>query len=146
MTDIVVDSGILITSVFPEVLTEQAQALLKTWHAEDVTLHAPTLFRYEVVAVARKAVNQGRITAEEGEQALDRFLQFEISLHFDNALLKRAYELATVYNRPTAYDSQYLALAERLSCDVWTADQRLFNATSAQLSYVYWLGNFEQGS
>jgi predicted nucleic acid-binding protein len=44
-------------------------------------------------------------------------------------------------NRPTAYDAQYLALAERLACDFWTADERLFNAASQQLPYVKWVGN-----
>jgi predicted nucleic acid-binding protein len=59
----------------------------------------------------------------------------------DTALLKRAYELATQFDRPTAYDSQYLAVAERYQCDFWTADERLFNAVTASLPKVRWLGN-----
>ncbi len=31
-------------------------------------------------------------------------------------------------NRAAAYDSFYLALAESLGCELWTADQRLHNA------------------
>ena len=62
----------------------------------------------------------------------------------DDSLLKRAYELATQYNRPTAYDSQYLAVAERLNCEFWTADERLANAVGNDLSWVRWVGNFSE--
>jgi predicted nucleic acid-binding protein len=97
--------------------------------------------RYEVVAVSRKAVYQGRVTSEEGLRARDRLLSYPIELYFDDDLLKRSYELATAYNRPTAYDAQYLALAERLECAFWTADERLFNAVKDRSSHIRWLGN-----
>lgn len=66
------------------------------------------------------------------------------SIFYDvsDALLLRAYELATQLSRPTAYDAQYLAVAERFQCDFWTADERLFNAVSNSLTWVKWLGNF----
>ena len=31
---------------------------------------------------------------------------------------------------------------ERLSCEFWTADERLFNAVRSQLTWVKWIGNF----
>jgi predicted nucleic acid-binding protein len=58
----------------------------------------------------------------------------------DDALLRRGLALATQFNRPTAYDAQYLAVAERLGCDFWTADERLYNAVNTQLAWVHWLG------
>jgi len=45
-------------------------------------------------------------------------------------LLNRAYTWTRRLNRAVAYDSFYLALAERLDCDFWTADRRLVNAAS----------------
>jgi predicted nucleic acid-binding protein len=74
-------------------------------------------------------------------RARDALLSYPLTLHFDDDLLKRGYELATQYNRPTAYDAQYLALAERLSCAFWTAGKRLFNAVSNRLPQVKWLGS-----
>ena len=41
-------------------------------------------------------------------------------------------------NRAAAYDSFYLALAEGLQCDLWTADRRLFNAVD--LPWVHLAG------
>lgn len=139
---VVVDSGILLTSALLETLAPQAEALMNQWTQYKVQLAAPILFRYEVVAVTRKAVYQNRISLVRGLQIRDFLLTYPVELHFDEALLKRAYELASTHNRPTTYDSQYLAVAERLGCDFWTADERLFNAVSPVLSWVKWLGNF----
>ncbi len=143
---VVVDSGIVLATVLQEVPSEKAKALVATWTNRGVQLAAPTLFQYEVVAVIRKAVWQKRITPDEGLAAVEKVLNVPIQVHLDTALLKRAYEFAARFNRPTAYDSQYLALAERLSCEFWTADERLFNAVQTELAWVHWLGNFTKVS
>ncbi len=70
-------------------------------------------------------------------------LEYPVELWMDDDLLRRGYDLATRFNQPTAYDAQYLAAAERLECEFWTADQRLFNAVGKDLAWVRWLGNFE---
>jgi predicted nucleic acid-binding protein len=141
LSNVVLDAGVLIASVYPETLTRQASILLERLCEEDINLHAPYLLRYEVVAVSRKAVYQGRVTLDEGLRARDKLLSYPVTLHFDEALLKRGYELATTYNRPTAYDSQYLALAERLDCEFWTTDQRMFNAVKENFATIRWLGD-----
>ena len=143
MTDIVVDSGILITSVFVETFTSHAKSLLRSWVDDTISLHAPALIKYEVVAVARKAVYQGRLTAEEGQEALLRLLGIPIITHMEQSLHQRAFELAVKFNRPRAYDTQYLALAEHLACPFWTADERLYNAVKDSFSHIHWLGNYK---
>lgn len=141
MPDIILDSSVYISSVFLEAFTPQAQKLLKQLSTDQIMLHAPILLRYEIIAVSRKAVYQNRATPEEALKARDKMLGYPIKLHFDDELLKRAYELATKYNRPTAYDAQYLALAERLSCDFWTVDERMYNAIHADFKTIQWLGS-----
>ncbi len=140
MSLVVVDAGILIAAVYPETFTSQAKTLLKHLRKSQTALHAPTLLRYELIAVARKAVFQARITAEEGRIARDQLLSYPVTLYMDDALLKRGYELAEEFNRPTAYDAQYLALAERLGCEFWTTDERMFNAVNAKFANIRWLG------
>lgn len=140
---IVVDSGILLKTVQIEEYTEMAKSLIADIGKSQIAVHAPTLFRYELVAVVRKWVYRNFISPQKAEAALSTVLEYSITLHFDEALLKRGYELATKYNRPTAYDAQYLALAERLACDFWTADERLFNAVKEAFPQVHWLGNWQ---
>lgn len=46
----------------------------------------------------------------------------------DEAQVALAFDWTRRLNRIAAYDSFYLALAESLQCDLWTADRRLQGA------------------
>ena len=46
----------------------------------------------------------------------------------DSCQACRAYEWALQLKRAASYDSSYLALAESLGCELWTADARLQRA------------------
>jgi predicted nucleic acid-binding protein len=139
---VVVDSNILIAfGLSDEPLHTQANQTLAAWKAAGTPLAAPRLFRSEITAVVRKVVYQQRITHEQGREMLARLLLYPVDFHEDDALLKSAYELADEFNRPRAYDAQYLALAKRLSCEFWTADERMFNAVKDRFPDIRWLGN-----
>lgn len=138
---VVVDSSTLLADLLPnEPLSQQASTLLAQFEQAGTTLAAPALCRYELVAVLRRSVNQRRIGPQEGQRLLTEVLAYPIDYYLDNALLQRGYELATLLNRPSAYDAQYLALAERLGCECWTADERLYNAARSTLTRVQWVG------
>ena len=139
---VVSDSGILIATVIEESITQKADALVGYWDAQGIPIAAPSLFRYEIVAVMRKSVYREILTEAEAIRGRDVLVSLPIHLMFSNDLLRRGYELATQLNRPTAYDAQYLAVAEHLDCEFWTADQRLFNTVHTVLPWVKWLGNF----
>jgi len=141
---VVVDTNILIAfGLSDEPLHTQANQILTAWKATGTPLAAPRLFRSEITAVVRKVVYQQRITHEQGREMLARLLIYPVEFHEDDALLKSAYELAEQYNRPRAYDAQYLALAKRLSCEFWTADERLFNTVKDQFPGIRWLGHLK---
>lgn len=143
MTLVVVDSSILLSSVLlDEPLTALAQALLAQWTRADIQLNAPRLLRSELVAVIRKAVFQKRLTYARGEALLEGVLTYPVEFHDDDALLKSAYALAEQFNLPRTYDAQYLALAQRLTCDFWTADKTLVNSIQTRFQTIRWLGNF----
>lgn len=75
MSQVVLDSGVLIASVYVETLTNEAKGLLRQFKESQTILNAPTLLRYELIAVSRKAVYQARITAEQGLIARDQLLR-----------------------------------------------------------------------
>ena len=100
---------------------------------------APTLWRYEVTSLLTKALFFGQLSSDEVETAM------HLSSHFDIDLLSPDADLATValawtirLRRAAAYDSFYLALAQRLKCDLWTTDHKLFNA--AGVPWVRFVG------
>ena len=139
----VLDSGILLATVQSEPYTKHAKSLINQLAQQQVQMIAPMLLRYELVAVARKWVYREITTPEKAKNALHTLLRYPVTTFADDALLQRAYELATEHNRPTAYDAQYLAVAERYQCDFWTADERLYNAVTNHFPRVYWVGNIK---
>lgn len=141
---VVVDANILIAyGLADEPLHTQATQILSTWQTVGERLTAPRLFRSEITAVIRKAVYQQRINPEQGRLMLSQLLIYPLEFHEDDMMLKEAYELAVRFNRPRAYDTQYMALAERLDCELWTADERLVNSTQGQFKRIRWLGNWK---
>lgn len=139
---VVADSSIFLATIIDDPHEERAVALIASWTSQNLSVAAPYLFRYEVMSVIRKHVARGTLTADEGREALRGLLRHPIQFFADDQLIERAYELATQYNRPAGYDALYLALAERLGCEFWTADQRLLNVLGSALSWVKWIGNF----
>ena len=65
---------------------------------------------------------------------------------FELALSTRALELALRSKRPASYDAHYLALAEYLGCELWTADERLWNATHTAHDTLAWVRGVEEAA
>ena len=142
----VIDSGVFIASSFTDELSSQAKGLLKQLAEANAVLHVPVLFRNELVAACRKLVYQKRISARAARLHLHNMLSANLTVHYNDILLKRAYKLAEEYDLPSAYESQYLALAEQLSCEFWTTDKCLFDAASCGFPNMRWLGDWHLDS
>ena len=68
--------------------------------------------------------------------ALQAALSLPLHLHQDAGLHRRALDLAERFDLPAAYDGHYLALAERLDAEFWTADRRLAQAVQEEMPWV----------
>lgn len=141
-SQICVDASVVLKLLLPEPDSDKAHALWALWIKEGVEVVAPCHLAFEVVSVLRNHVHRRAISAEAGQAAFDAFRGQEIVFVHPDGLDERAWELAQRYDRPTAYDAHYLALAETLGCDLWTADRRLINALRGALPWVKWLGDF----
>jgi predicted nucleic acid-binding protein len=135
-----IDANLVIWALVPSPLSGAAEVLLQQWQQEQTTLIAPALFAFEVTASLRRMVYLQVITPEEGEEAFARFLRIKVRLSHRQAIFPLAWELAKQFNRPRAYDTAYLALAQLNRCDFWTADEKLYNAVHQQLPWVKWVG------
>jgi predicted nucleic acid-binding protein len=139
---VVIDSGVLLATVLPDPVSTQADAIFQHLRENHIAIAVPALFRYELAAVIRKHVHRGTLTSDEGREALDIVLSQRVNVVMSDNMLRRGYALAERLERPTAYDSQYLAVAEFLGCPLWTTDQRLVNSVSAVMPSVKWIGTF----
>lgn len=113
-----------------------------SWLQADEEIWTPALFYAEATSVIRERTYRRELTESEAEEFLRDSLDWIITVFDDNALLQpKALALATRFNRPKAYDAQYLAVADLLGCELWTADRRLANAVGKDLAWVRYVGD-----
>ena len=119
---LVVDASVAIKWVVDEPGTTEALALRRR------RLVAPDLFIPECANILWKKVRRHELTEAEAILAARLLERSDVELEPMRRLLQRATALAIALDRP-AYDCTYLALAEALSCDMATADERLCRKT-----------------
>jgi predicted nucleic acid-binding protein len=88
-------------------------------------LVAPDLVDVETVAVLRKRWRAGTISEGRFAVAVRDLEDIDLERYPVLRLMRRAFELRA---NVTPYDAAYVALAEILGCELWTADQRLAKA------------------
>lgn len=137
---ICIDASLALKLVFSETDSDQAEAEWKNWVQSGMEVAAPFLFIYETTSVLRNRVYRKEITPSEADEALSILAGLGITYLHPPAMRQVAWELARRFNRPTAYDSFYLALAQLEGCAFWTGDRRLYNAVKNQLEWVHMLG------
>lgn len=141
MSDVVVDASLAAQWILVEPYSDESRALLRDWDARQVRRVAPGWFACEMGNVVYKRILRGQMTVAGAQAAVDAVLGQVALLDVDPApATKRALEIADEFDRPAAYDAHYLTLAERLGCEFWTADKRLWNATRRSLTWVRWVG------
>jgi predicted nucleic acid-binding protein len=137
------DASLTLKLVLAEPDSPVARSLWAEWEEQNVGVVSPSLWAYEVTSVIRNKVHRGKITPDEGEKAFATIHKLGIRLITPPDLHERAWEMAKKLNRSAAYDAHYLALAQTLDCEFWTADERLYNATRDQFPRVRWLGLYD---
>ena len=134
---ICVDASLVMRLLLSGEYASPVAVLWKEWHEAESLIVAPTLIHYEVSNALRRYVVHGELLPEEAAEALEAALQLGVILHGDTVLHRRALALAEHLELSTACDAHYLALAERLGAEFWTADHRLVNAVNASLPWVH---------
>lgn len=126
---IVIDANIIVALALPLPYSNAATEKLRKWQEQNVELVAPTLWHYECVSTLRKAVVLNLISTEEVSEALQNIFSLGIKdLQPTFFLNQKSMEWASRLKQTVAYDAAYLALAEHLNSEFWTADNKLFKA------------------
>ena len=138
---VVVDASFAFKWVVDEEYAFEARSVLSQWRVTDTQILAPSLFLYEITNALYGRARRGELTSDE---IAARFSQLQrvgvqISSLSEDAHI-RAMELALRFGIRATYDAHYLALAERENCELWTADERLWNAVRPTVDWVRWIG------
>lgn len=127
----VLDAAVVVRATFPGPGRVAYRQLLERLLLAEVRFEAPALWTYETTSAVTKAVYFGLLSPEDGQGALQQFRELGVRLHGPDAEDdRRAFAWTLRLQRAAAYDSYYLALAERLGCDLWTTDDRLVRAVN----------------
>jgi predicted nucleic acid-binding protein len=130
------DANIIVRWMVPQQVDPAVCDLVESWLEGGTELVGPALLYSEVTSVIRNQVHRGNLERDDGDQILGLFLRLGITRVDDARLYRRGYELATKYGHARAYDAHYLAVAEREQCLLWTADDELYETTTAELPWV----------
>jgi len=137
---VVIDASLATMWAVPETHSGRALALVERWVEENTRLLSPCLMLAEANNALYKRVLRGEMTLATAQAALQIILRFAVEIREEPGLQDRALALAHELRRPTTYDCQYLALAAHYGCELWTGDERLYNAVRGRFRWVRWVG------
>jgi len=130
---LVVDASVALAWLVPQDESANADHLL----TNAGLLCAPELILIEVAHALLKHVRRKLMSIDEARRRSDALTLLLDDIQSDAALVSPALELAQRFET-SMYDGMYLALAEKLDCELVTADRRLVNATS-RAARVRWI-------
>ncbi len=129
MAPLVLDASAAAEYLLRTPLGRQVAALV-----EGKRLFAPALLDAEVLAVVRKATLSGRLSPTRAQEALEDLFSWPLFRVDHGPLLLPAFALR---DRLTAYDALYVALAQRLSAPILTADGPLARAPGLPVPLIH---------
>jgi predicted nucleic acid-binding protein len=104
------------------------QNLWQSWVSKEIQLVAPTLLFYEVTNALYQQQKNKAISPETIRKTLELSLELPITFVNEANLHLKAREIAMQYNLSATYDAHYLALADWMKIDFYTADIKLVNS------------------
>ena len=139
---VVVDASLAFKWLVREEYTDKALAILREWNKEEVTPVAPHLLPFEVSNALHKRVTRSELSVEGAVDLIGNLLTSQIELHQPWNLHGKALEIASRFGEAAAYDAHYLALAESLGCQLWTADRKFYQSIGREIGHVRWIGEY----
>lgn len=137
---VVVDASVAVKWLVREAHSVEALALATSWAAAGITLVAPYLMPAEVSNALHKRVLSEELSVAAASRQIELLLTSGVKLIETPSLHVRALELASELNQSASYDAHYLALADELDCEFWTADARFYRAAAPTADRVRLLG------
>ncbi len=124
-----------------------AERVFYNWWESRKELYVPLLWEYECVSGLRRAVVVGQLTPAEAQEILLDILKLKPQTVAPTSEL---HQLALVWaerlRQNKAYDAHYVALAENLGAELWSADRRLVdNLNSLGVVWAHWVGEEAPG-
>jgi predicted nucleic acid-binding protein len=132
----VVDANVIIDLVAPDVAVgSSAERLVARLAADRVDILVPALIWLESSNALLTGIRRGRWDGEAADGAFAALAEIPVVSADTQKDWARAFELARRYDNWPVYDMVYVALAERLGTEFYTADDRL----RKRLAHLPWV-------
>lgn len=139
---VVVDASIAVNFLLTQAYSVEAERCLERWKSVGEMLYALGHWYAEVVSALQFAVYQRKLNSQDAQTLVDVLPELGVQVVQPPAdLLKASLRWAERLGQNKAYDAQYVALAEQLKAELWSADQRLVHALQSQgVNWAHWIG------
>ena len=138
----VADASLAVKWLVNEEDSDKALTLHRRWADSGIQIAAPHHMLAEAANALHRKVVVGEIELQSATRILENLNTLGIRFQNPPNIHAGALRLADLLNQGAVYDSIYLALAERLDCELWTADRRFYRATRRFSERIRWLGDF----
>lgn len=128
---LVIDANVAVKWVVAEQDSSVADSLYRDAEAAGRQIFTPLHFNAEVANAVWRKVTRGLLTFDEGLAALAALQEYRTLGISPAGLLPRSFEVARALRYAAVYDCIYVAVAELVGCELWTADGGLANAAAA---------------
>ena len=135
---IVVDASVVVKWFVEEEYSREARLLRDAYVNGLIDLIAPSLLPYEVLNALKYSGAYGEDELKEIAQTLDDF-QFTL-FNLEGDLARKAIEIA-MRKGVTIHDASYIALAQILNTEMYTADEKLHRKIH-DLTFIKHIVNF----
>lgn len=138
---IVIDTSVAVKWFLPELLSDEADAVLEQARVGRLLLSSPDLISYEFANILWKKRMKREISGSQAMEIMSDFERLPIELVPADALGAEALKIAC-RTGCTANDGAFVALAAGLKCRLLTADRKLVQMMSETrfARRVRWLG------
>jgi predicted nucleic acid-binding protein len=142
--EVVTDANVWLHAALPmHPYHAQALRLITDCVTARIKLLAPPLWESETDSGIRRALALHHITPKAAQAAFKWIDAAPVGVLYNPAARTAARSIADAIKQPRVYDATYLALAQLRACEIWTADERLFNAANtAGLSLVRFVATY----
>ncbi|NEU73337.1 type II toxin-antitoxin system VapC family toxin [Hassallia byssoidea VB512170] len=134
------DTSVWIPYLVPEIYQPQARIIVEEALSLNLRLVAPAFAWAEVGSVLRKKTRMQVITTEEAQGFFEDFCELPIDYIEVEEIRAKTWEIAEQYKLPTLYDAAFLACAESISAEFWTADAALVKQLIPRPGYLREMG------
>ncbi len=140
---VVIDTSLAFKWFVLEEDSDRARALGRRWSASAVRIAAPHLLLAEMSNALHRMVVEDDFSVRDAASLLGQVSALDLELYHSFPLYPRALELASTLAQGAVYDCVFLALAESLDCELWTADARFYRAARERHPRVRLLTEFD---